>query len=67
MTTTTAILVDRYRIVVKDATDDIRTIGWFGSAKEAEDFAMDHRVRLGLNGCIEWYVEHEDAFPGERP
>lgn len=61
MTTTTAILTDRYRIFVKDVNDEITGYGWFASEQEAEDFAMAHRDRLGLDRCIEWYVEHEDA------
>ena len=58
---TTAVLTDRYQIVVEHAEGGSRTFGWFATEQAGEDFAMRHRVRLGLDGCLSWSVQHADA------
>ena len=58
---TTAVLTDRYRICVEHVEGPSTTHGWFATEQEAEDFAINNRSRLGLDGCLSWHVEHEDA------
>lgn len=59
--TTAFTLDDRYRIAVTHTGGPQTSYGWFASEKEAEDFAMLHRTKLGLDRCVSWHVEHQDA------
>ena len=59
--TAAAVLADPYQIVVEHVEGGSRTFGWFASEQEAEDFAMCHRDKLGLDGCLSWSVQHADA------
>jgi hypothetical protein len=61
MTDKTAIMTDRYRICVEHVEGPSTSHGRFAAEREAEDFAMSNRTRLGLGGCLSWYVEHRDA------
>lgn len=56
-----AIMTDRYRICVTHVAGPNTTHGWFATKEDAEDFAMKNRVRLGLDRCLEWHIEHGDA------
>jgi hypothetical protein len=59
----TSVLLDGFRIVVDpgDAQAGTRSYGYFATEKDAIDYAMGHRDRLGLDRCVSWYVEHSDA------
>jgi hypothetical protein len=58
---TTAVLTDRYQIVVEHVEGGTTTHGRFSTQQAGEEFAMQHRDKLGLTGCLSWSVQHADA------
>lgn len=61
--TTGGVLVEGYRIIVDAGGQQVghQAYGYFATEKEAMDYAMLHRSRLGLDRCVSWHVEHSNA------
>lgn len=56
-----AVMTDKYTLAIETVDLGTYRYGWFPTAEIAMDYAMKNRSRLGLDQCLLWDVEHEDA------